>query len=211
MKENHGTALLHVDGAYVELQKAVINALPRDISPDVADYWRNNNESLARVLRESLSLPKAENFLRETGELSIEIPALPRPTLEELQAKHSWIKKIERDVSPTGPVTLTLATVFDVNANGINGKEYERRLSGNLSRLLGYQQREWLMEHQKEHPAFMALLGKIYIDFPGIVVVAGLGSRCVPSGHQSGGRWDAHLSWLSNGFDRAGRVAVSGR
>ncbi len=54
----HGTASqLHVDGAYVEFQQAVLRALPRDIDPDVADGWRNNGESLARVLREALHPP----------------------------------------------------------------------------------------------------------------------------------------------------------
>ena len=41
-----------------------------------------------------------ESFLRNTAELVIRIPALKRPTLAQLQAKYSWIKKIERDTSP---------------------------------------------------------------------------------------------------------------
>ena len=188
----------------------MIGALPRDISSDVADYWRNNDEILAKVLRENLSSPY--NFLRPTGEFSIEIPALPRPTLEQLQAKYSWIKKIDRDISPTGPITLTLATVLGANENSsINGKEYERRLQPSVSRLLGYQHWEWLMEHQNEYPAFMALLGKIYIDFPGIVVVDGVGNRYVPFGDRDGKRWDTYWYWLSNDFDQYGRVAVSGK
>jgi hypothetical protein len=153
-----------------------------------------------------------ETFLRETGELSITIPALPRPTLKQLQAKNSWIKKIERDTSTEGPVTLNLATVLrDATENPINGKEYERRLAPSLFRLLGYQHLEWLIAHQDEYPAFMVLFGKVYIDFSGLVVVHGNGFRSVPYGSQNGRRWDAYWSWLDNGFDRSGRVAVSSK
>ena len=54
----NGTASqLTVPGAYVEFQLAVLRALPRDINPDVADGWRNNGQSLARVLREALLPP----------------------------------------------------------------------------------------------------------------------------------------------------------
>ena len=62
---SHGTASqLTVDGAYVEFQLAVLRALPRDIDPDIADGWRNNGQSLAKVLREALLPP--ENSAIET-------------------------------------------------------------------------------------------------------------------------------------------------
>jgi hypothetical protein len=55
---SHGTASqLTVPGAYVEFQLAVLRALPRDIDPDIADGWRNNGQSLAKVLREALLPP----------------------------------------------------------------------------------------------------------------------------------------------------------
>ncbi len=63
---SHGTASqLTVDGAYVEFQLAVLRALPRDIDPDIADGWRNNGQSLARVLREALLPP--DSLLIETA------------------------------------------------------------------------------------------------------------------------------------------------
>jgi hypothetical protein len=152
-----------------------------------------------------------EGFLRNTGELTVHIPALKRPTLAQLQAKYAWIKKIERDTSPEGPVTLNLATVLRDAAEGsINGPEYERRIASSLSRLLGYQQLAWLVEHQDEYPAFMALLGKVYVDFSGLVVVDGRGDRYVPYGCRLGKRWDAYWGWLGNYFHRNGRLAVSG-
>jgi len=35
-----------------------------------------------------------------------QVPALPRPALEQLQAKHSDIEKIDRDMSPAGPLQV---------------------------------------------------------------------------------------------------------
>ncbi|MGB7957611.1 MAG: hypothetical protein WCF77_02095 [Minisyncoccia bacterium] len=152
-----------------------------------------------------------ESFLRNTGELTICIPARKRPTLQQLQAKWPWIKKIERDTSPEGPVVFNLATVLRDAAEGsINGPEYERRLASSLSKLLGYQQLAWLVEHQDKYPVFMDLLGKIYVDFSGLVVVNGHDSRFVPCGHRNGERWDAYWDWLSINFHRSGRLAVSG-
>ena len=76
---SHGTASqLTVDGAYVEFQLAVLRALPRDIDPDIADGWRNNGQSLARVLREALlppekpaSKPEPQPILRFIDEVAI--------------------------------------------------------------------------------------------------------------------------------------------
>jgi hypothetical protein len=128
-----------------------------------------------------------------------------------LQAKWSWIKKIERDTSSERPVTLNLATILRNEAEGsINGPEYEWRIASSLSRLLGYQQLAWLVEHQDEHPAFMALLGKVYIDFSALVVVGVNGTRNVPYGRQNGLRWDARWHWLGDDFRQSGRLAVSG-
>jgi len=153
-----------------------------------------------------------ESFFRATGELTVQIPALPRPTLEQIQAKYSWIASIERDTSPTDPVTLTLGTVLRPEEKGsITGAEYERRLISKLDVALGYQHMEWLLAHQNEFPAFMALLGKIYIDFPGLVVVDDDGSRYVPYCDQGGRRWDAIWGWLGIDFSVFGRVAVSGK
>jgi len=149
--------------------------------------------------------------IRETGELTIEIPALPRPTLKEIQKKYSWIRSIERDTSPERPVTLKLATVLCPDQTGsISGTEYERRIAPSLDVALGYQHWQWLLEHQNAHPAFMALLGKLYIDFPGIIVVCKDGNRNVPVCGQCGTHWDDDWSWLGEGmFGSDGRVAIA--
>ena len=54
-----GTALSL--GNFVELECAVLKALPRDIDPDVAANWARNGESLTRVLREALMPPEQRN------------------------------------------------------------------------------------------------------------------------------------------------------
>jgi len=129
---------------------------------------------------------------RETNEVSITIPALARPTLPELRLKHDWIREkdgIERDTSPTGAVTLKLATVLREGEGSINGSKCEERIAGKLDIVLGYQQAVWLVEHQDEFPEFMALLGKIYIDFTGLVVVDAYGDRSYPCLLRRGERW----------------------
>lgn len=152
-----------------------------------------------------------EDFFRETGELSIEIPARKRPTLAEIQKKYPWVKSIERDNSTEEPVTLKFATVLRPGEDFIDGKEYERRLMSKPNGILGYQQREWLLEYQDEHPTFMAFLGKVYIDFSGIVVVGGGGRRFVPCCRRGGSRWGGYWLWLYDGFSACVRVAVAGK
>ena len=93
----------------------------------------------------------------------------------------------------------------------ITGSEYERRLAPQHDILLGHQHRQWLLEHQQEHPAFMALLGKVYIDFPGIVVVSEDGDRSVSYCDQGGSRWGGDWGWLGYRFNSSGRVAVVGK
>ncbi|MBI2604427.1 MAG: hypothetical protein HYW56_02685 [Candidatus Harrisonbacteria bacterium] len=153
------------------------------------------------------------DFLRNTGELTIRIPALPRPTLAQLQAKYPWIASIERDCSPTVKVTMNLATVLRADEMDkkqyINGEEYERRLASCLNDLLGFQHLTWLVEHQDESPAFNALLGKIYVDGPGIVVADANGIRRVPYLHQDGPRWKLRWHWLGFVFYSLGRVGSS--
>lgn len=150
------------------------------------------------------------DFFRETGEFTVTIPALSRPTIEELQLEFYWIKSIERDSSPTEAVTLRLGTVLRAGENSINGQEYERRLVS-VTGLLGYQQIKWLVDHQDEHPVFKALLGEIYIDGPGLVVVGSDGSRNFPCLSGGGGRWSLYWRWLSHGLGGGGRIAVSGK
>lgn len=171
----------------------------------------------------SLATPQGENlldkfvellaavvgFFRKTGEFTIRVPALPRPTLARLQGQHSWIKSIERDNSPTETTTLSLGTVLRPDEGSVGGTKYEQRIVSLPT--MGYQHAVWLVEHQDEFPEFMALLGKIYIDFPGLIVVLGNGYRRVPCLRRAGGRWCLDWHWLGSDFYSFGRVAVSSK
>jgi hypothetical protein len=148
--------------------------------------------------------------LRETGELAIEFPPLRRPTFTEIRKKYPWVISIERDTTNEGPVTLSLATVLQLEerASSISGVEYENRLASTLDVSLGYQHLRWLLNHQYKYPDFKALLGKVYIDFPGIVVLDADGSRRIPYCSRTDVPWRARWHWLGVGFHSGGRVAV---
>jgi hypothetical protein len=170
--------------------------------------WEADFKHFLRKEKTSWEICPVCNPFRETGEIAIQIPALPRPTLADLKAKYG-IKKIERDTSTTESVTIVLCTVLREGENPINGTEYERRLQPKQDVLLGFQHRQWLLEHQAEFPDLMALLGKVYIDFPGLVVVGAYGHRLVPCANQHGDRWDDRWLWLGFVFSLLGRVASS--
>ena len=59
--EKHGTT--PVSGWYVEFQMAVLRALPRDITQEVAEDWRQNGEALAKNLRSTLVSPEPASIL----------------------------------------------------------------------------------------------------------------------------------------------------
>ncbi len=163
---------------------------------------------ILQVLCGNAEIKYCEVF-HETGELTIKIPTLPRPTLKEIQERFLGVRSIERDSSPTKELTLKLVTVLREGENSIGGKEYECRIAPKQDIVLGYQQAVWLEEHQDEFPEFMALLGKIYIDFSGLVVASGGGGRSVFCLGRRGGRWCLRCGWLGSDFGRGGRVASS--
>ena len=121
-----------------------------------------------------------------TDVFTIQIPALPRPTLRELKKKFPWIKAIKRDTSPTKPITLGVGTVLSFQegwswedcasaqkmVDMIFGVEYKKLLVPEHKILLGYQQACWLEEHKDEFPDLTAFRKSHSIDFPGLVISA---------------------------------------
>jgi hypothetical protein len=146
---------------------------------------------------------------RDTQELSIVFPALRRPTLAEIVGYDRSITAIERDTSPVAPVTLKLANLLATGENYIDGGQYADRLARTQKVLLGYQHRQWLLKLQREHQDFMSLLGKVYVDFPGIVIVRNGRERCVPACIDSSDGWRADWDDLDSGFGEGGRIAIS--
>ncbi|MBI5220392.1 MAG: hypothetical protein HY978_00960 [Candidatus Liptonbacteria bacterium] len=156
------------------------------------------------------------DFLRYIEDLTIEIPALPRPTLPELRTRFPWIKEeggIESDISLKGLVVLRLGTVLRPDEPRIDGPEYERRMLGVPA--LGFQHADWIVEHQDDDtPAFAALRalrGKVYIDFRGLIVVSEDGHRDFPYVNDDGLRFVQRWDWTDHDLDQIGRVAVSGK
>lgn len=115
-----------------------------------------------------------KNHLTDTGELNIEIPALPRPTLEELKKEPCVLSLgnltgVERDTSPIESVTLRLGTLIlpgETSPNFMGGRiprtevfdaELRLRIAPHLNHLLGLQHADWLVAHQEELPAFVSL------------------------------------------------------
>ena len=159
----------------------------------------------------SITTYAADRF-RESGELTIEMPAIPRPTLKQLRDEDPMIESIERDNSPEGSVTLKLGIVCLSSKNSsIHGLEYERRLLSNIHVTLGYQHREWLLNHQHRFPLLMESLETHYIDFPGIVVVHQALDRRVPYCRRLGKDWAGYWHGLTDRFLAFGRVAVAGQ
>lgn len=177
----------------------IAEAVSRAVQPENAQVLDDIATAFARTM-----------IFRETGEFAVRIPALSRPTLQYLQFRFGWIKRIERDNSPTKAITLRLGTVLRLDEEHIGGDEYERRCAS-LAGLFGYQQLQWLVDNQDEHPAFKALLGQIYIDGPGLIVVRADGGRSFPYLHQGGGRWGLHWHWVEDSLHRFGRLASSGK
>lgn len=150
-------------------------------------------------------------FSLVNDEVEIAIPACRRPTLVTLRARFPWIDKVERDTSPEEAVVMRLATVLSGEEKDVDGDVFERRLAPRLKICLGFQQAIWLVEHQDEYPALKALIGKIYADFVGLVVMNEHGLRLIPCFDDDGKRFT--LSWriLAHGFRDHSRIAVSGK
>ncbi len=149
----------------------------------------------------------ASDHFRLTGEVSIRMPALSRPALDELQDRFPWIKAIEQDTSLEESVSFTLATVLRTNETRIGGEVLMLRLASIPRGLLGYQHLRWLLDHEAECPEFMALLGKVYIDFPGIIVLDPSGIRHVASCRMKGRHRLNCWCRYDCGFNEYGRVA----
>jgi hypothetical protein len=147
------------------------------------------------------------------ADVSIQLPKLKRPTLRQIQGEWSHVRSVVSDYSAEEAVTLRLGTVLEKTERHIGGSMYGRRVLRVCTRgiLLGFQHHRWLLRNQWKFPAFMKLLGKVYIDFPGIIVAYGDGSHAVPYMGDGGKKKGWYGSWnsLRSGMSSFGRVAAS--
>lgn len=109
---------------------------------------------------------------------TIEIPALKRPTPEELAARFDWFRSVERDTSLEEAVSLSwvLQSYEDPSEPVSLGWHWRELASG-----LGFQHREWLFEHRYEHPEIMRLFRLRHVEFQGLIVNFADWSRCYPA------------------------------
>jgi hypothetical protein len=188
---------------------------PQQLQVGIGDDPKGAGREFEAFIRNGFRM-QIESFFRYMEDLTIEIPARPRPTLAELRERWSWIREkegIERDTSTEDPVVLRLGTVLRPDEPKIDGPEYKRRMINVPS--LGLQHSDWVVQHQNDDtPAFAALRalkGKIYIDFRGLVVVSEDGDRSCPCVSDGGEQFVQGWYWTVGGLDQDGRVAVPGK
>lgn len=158
-----------------------------------------------RVISEGMP----DEVFRWVDKFTLKIPALPRPTLPELQARFPWIES-KQDTSPKEALTLRFASVLLLNEEKIGGAKYERRLGPKLklNLCLGYQHAIWLEEHYGKSLSFVALLKKFYVDFPGLVVAGESGRRYISGLSWVGAQVDLCWGYLGHGASQRGCFAL---
>lgn len=208
-------------GLGLELRKGVLSAGGSDddialVMEEQLGFFADAGKQLVEMARTVRGDKDCFRFTDD--EVVIEIPALKRPTPEEIQAIHGPNATIERDDSTEAAVTMRLATVRKSTEPSIDGPTYERRILKlrTEGRLLGFQHRRWFFANVDLLPepaksAVKALLGKVYIDFPAIVVVDEDGSRCIPYADYDGKQWYGAWGGIGYDFDSYGRFAVSSK
>lgn len=183
----HGTAS-SVRGPYVELQAAVLKALPRDIDDTLALKWANNGEALERGLREMLIPPSTT----------------VAPTFRRDMRKEGWtlLEDVE-DPAEISAGNLDLVPFLKKGESRIDGEELVRRARGELRANLGQRHTEYLLEHQDEIPEEFR---KYYLAFTGTVWRGRSGYRRAACLCWRGKRWDLDFYWLDSDFRSGDRV-----
>ncbi len=106
----------------------------------------------------------------------------------------------------------TASTLFEGDDDLIGCEEFERRVSQDRHKLLGYQQGIWIVKHQDEFPEMEKLQGKVNILLPGLIVVDNSKDRRMFFLGSGGRGW--WLSWriLNHrmGFTPRDLIAFSG-
>lgn len=119
-------------------------------------------------------------IFRDTGELVVQIPALQRPTLEELRKEcKEDFQCIKHDISPTKPIVFRLGTVLQSSESSIGTIECQRRVALQPN-IIGRQQLKWLFENKDKLTGFKYLMTQIYIEGHGLSIIDSLGYERIP-------------------------------
>lgn len=129
--------------------------------------------------------------------LTLQIPALPKPTIGEIQKDYPWAKSIVWDSSPTCPITLELGTVLRRGESSIDGLEYRERIFPVANWLLGYQHRKWLKACLAPASSFVAkYFEEGHIDFPGFCLRDEAGRENISCVGKNEARWHRRFGWV---------------
>ncbi len=207
-------------GQCAQIQRSFVSILPDALEglkfnpKDVINAFKDKDEILEQEVFIFLNsfMEKYAAILRDTGELRIKIPALPHPTLKEIQQKSSWIRSISYDRSPTKAVTFNTGTILLPNEDRVSRYEFENRMASSKPNLiLGYQQAIWLIENQDELPEFKKLLCKIHIYFSGLAAIDDRDGLVVPCLKELDERWSLFWGLYGDDFNQYERLAFSGK
>lgn len=182
-------------------------------------FWTAGSE-LVELSRQIQGDERCFHFMDDA--VVFKIPALKRPSFRDVKASLGNIRSIERDDSAEGEVVVRLATVLKSTEEKIAGTDYERRLTVLRADggLLGFQHWQWFLKNwnkpeaipnEKVRATLKDLIGKVYIEFSGIVVADAFSYRFIPYADDDNQRWCGHWCWIDIAFCRRGRVAVAGK
>jgi hypothetical protein len=191
-----------------------------DISPqEVIDFIEANFNLEGKTGGYMVEDRNKDYFRLTSDEIAIDIPALPRPTLAELQ--EYGICEIVRDDSPEEAVTLRLGLVLDPTEKHLPAHDtywlrtMRLRSSG---RLLGFQHWKWLLKNLDRIKA--AANSKVRaavegcgfsIEFPGTVMRSYDCNRTsFPSLGFSGAQFQCWHDFSGCGTYSPGLIAVAG-
>jgi hypothetical protein len=156
-----------------------------------------------------VSPAKKQGMFEVSGAFSVSIPALPRPTLAEIQRRFCWIQEILVDVSPTSEVSFGLARPLYSGEAFLRRESYEERL-GFLpaGTALGFQHACWLVEYQDDHLWFRNFPDRVLVDFPGFTA-GHTNNGCVsPFLSRAGECWTMGFRWTGADLNQRWRTAL---
>ncbi len=104
-----------------DLHAAVIKALPRDITPDIAEGWRNNGKGLTKALRAALLPPEpAKATVAEQP-----LDSIVRVERSQKPSYPDWMKKVMHpELECTGPAEFDLGTLDQWLHDGQKGGKW---------------------------------------------------------------------------------------